>query len=459
MKSNVILKLLVITLFITLHSCSSKDEIQDQIPDDDSTSVTPDASADSNQMKSLDIYNGTFIFKFSENYEVGQFANGDYWVHNNGADVNIEQILPESTITNTQRVINGTMINPEESNSQGYDSEPRDMKFKASLNVDPGYTSTALIVKSGSSIVKSISTESNRGRPIIQHAVVVTVLDKAPPKGAFRPPYTGSDKSIIATVNDLNYDVLGKHPKLGNEPDILDVQENYERVWLEHCTEWVQRDIHPKSNMPTYGRDIAKKSGEGLITLQLDYSDKEKELLLIRMVQYGLDIYGVAKNGGEWYNNGGHNLGRKMPLLLAAKVLNNTDMLAYADKEKHFIFQDDQQHFYVSQAEVDLTNGPKWDPDDRAPLTPYKPEDIGMAEWGIRHADRPKADNANWSATYRHVNGPAQFSHILAAKLMGVEKEWNWSPAFDYAKRYYGIEKQKKIDGYVLDLWEAYAND
>ena len=407
---------------------------------------------------SVSYYNNLITFHFDGDYAVGTFANGDYWVHNNGESVVINSISPASQNTDS-RIINGTMLNPPNSTTQGYDSSLRDMSYNNSLNVDPGNTGISLVVPAGTSVVKSISMASDEGRPIISDAAILTVLASEPPSGSFRPPYTGADKQIIATENDLNYSRLGNYDRLGGEPDITDVAANYERVWLEHCTEWVQRDIHPQNNMPTYGRDIARGSATGLILLQLNYTDSEKRVLLIRLVQYGIDIYGIARTGGEWYNNGGHNLGRKLPLLLAARVLDNQDILAYGDKEQHFIFQDDQQHFYVSQVEVDISHSTSWDPDSRADPIPYTSEDIGIAEWGIRHADRPTADNNNWGATYRGVNGPAQTMHVLAAQLMDLKNLWNWPPLFDYADRYYSKENtSNSFPDYFVALWETYRD-
>ena len=443
---------------ITVFSCS-KDSVSDQNVLDEKSIIEESLPAKEGIVSELSFYEGSIVFNFSGEYVVGQFANGDYWVHNNGNDVVITDIYPASITTPTGRIINGTMLNPANLNDQGYDSEARDMNYEASLNKDPGILKENLVVAPNTSVVKSISKESNEGRPIIKDAVVLTILKETPLEGSFRPPYTGNDKTIVATINDLNYSTLGSFNRLGNEPDIVEVEADFERVWLEHNTEWTQRDIHPENNMPAYGRDIADASGRGLILLQLNYTNAEKEKLLIGMVQYGLDIFGVAKNGGIWYNNGGHNLGRKMPLLLAGKVLNNSEMLSYADKEKHFIFQDDQQHFYVSQQDVDLTNSDAWAADDRADLTPYSTTDIGMAEWGIRHADKPEADNANWGASYRHVVGAAQFSHILAANLMDVKEAWNWTPVFNYMERYYELEKTGELENnkYQTDLWETYV--
>lgn len=405
----------------------------------------------------ISYYDDLIVFHFAQEYPYGRFANGDYWVHNYGNDVVIQSISPAS-VTEQERTRHGTMVNPPDSTSQGYDSSPRDMAYKPELNVDPGKTGAPLIVAAGSSVVKAISMESDAGRPIISDAVVLTVLSETPPENAFRPAYTGVDKSIIATVADLDYTRLGHHPLVGGEPDIDQLAKGFERVWLEHCTQWVQRDIHLLNNMPAYGRDLANRSGSALISLQLDYTDQQKQKLLIGLVQYGLDIYGVALDGGEWYANGGHNLGRKLPLLLAGYVLNDSNILAYADAEQHFIFQDDQQHFYVSQTEVDITHSSSWAPDNRAEPVPYEQSDIGMAEWGIRHADRPTADNRAWGATYRNVNGFAQTKHIFAARLMGVQDQWNWPAVFDYADRYYETESDGFSDHFNA-LWQAYRND
>lgn len=407
--------------------------------------------------RSVSYYDDLIVFTFKEDYPAGQFLNGDYWIHNNGANVTITSISPASRDNGDGRIINGTMVNPENSSTQGYDSSPRDMGYAAALNRDPGITGNPLTLSPGSSVVKSISMASDAGRPIISDAAVLTVLSGPPPENSFRPPYTGSDKSIPATEEDLDYSQLGRYKRLGSEPDIEVATRQHERVWLEHCTEWVQRDIHPQNNMPAYGRDIAMRSATAILLLQLDYTNQEKRELLIHLVQYGLDIYGVALSGGNWYNNGGHNLGRKLPLLLAGIVLNNENILDYGNKEKQFIFQDDQQHFYVSQREVDITHSPDWRPDNRAEPIPYTAADIGMVEWGIRHATEPERNNRNWGATYRGVVGPAQTITVFAARLLGAQKLWNWPAVFDYADRYYAIEQPNgRFPVYFVDLWEKY---
>ena len=65
-------------------------------------------------------------------------------------------------------------------------------------------------------------------------------------------------------------------------------------------------------------------------------------------------------------------------------MLNDPHMKEVGQWKTHF--QEDEQTFYVSQREVDITNSPQWSPDKRGGIiAPYTKEDIGMPDWGIRH--------------------------------------------------------------------------
>ena len=65
-------------------------------------------------------------------------------------------------------------------------------------------------------------------------------------------------------------------------------------------------------------------------------------------------------------------------------------------KGKELTFQEDDQTFYVTQAEVDATHDPRWGPTHpRHPVMalPYEQRNIGLPEWGILHVGKPSADN------------------------------------------------------------------
>jgi len=124
-------------------------------------------------------------------------------------------------------------------------------------------------------------------------------------------------------------------------------------------------------------------------------------------------------------------------------------------------FQEFQTHFYVSPAEVAMTNSAAWDPDTRATLIPYENADIGTPDWGIRHSNNPENDNASIDATYRDINGGCSPGFVLAARLMGAQRLWNHDAYFDYADRYMaltgGIGGVNNLPVFARNMWQAYA--
>jgi len=188
----------------------------------------------------------------------------------------------------------------------------------------------------------------------------------------------------------------------------------------------------------------------------LDYSDAEKETLLIRFVQLGIDLYGIAKDGGKWPDNGGHMHGRKLPILMAGLLLNDANMLEIVDAKKHFIFQEDRQTWFVEQGDV----GRKVRQDlPSYPRETYLQEDVGKPEWGIQHTRQNAQDDRRWEARYRDIVASSILGHVLAARLLGAESLWNWPPLFAYIDRFWEIEKDRTRGGtneislFTRELW------
>ena len=128
--------------------------------------------------------------------------------------------------------------------------------------------------------------------------------------------------------------------------------------------------------------------------------------------------FAIVQDGGEknWSANGGHTSGRKWPILFAGLVLNDqnmknigrTDIPDYGPAHPEYVhFGEDDQTFYVTEADVEATHDPLWNPDRRdARKIPYTKEDIGLPEWGIVHAQGPQRSNKFWGTAYRHVSSP-----------------------------------------------------
>jgi hypothetical protein len=333
---------------------------------------------------------------FDKDYPTGQYANGDYWVV---GPITIIGITPAS-VKQAERTVNGSQLNPAISEVQGYDSAAGDMKYDATKNAArPGGSDLSaenpLTISTGS-LISTISVEKIQPRPQVKTAAILTVVASAPEEGSFRPPPVGSDKTSYWNKTNLNYSILKSLSPVSGMPPLSKVEKYFEKPWTEQNPNWTTRTIHPADNQPVYGRDMSHALAEGLLSLHLNYSNAQKETLYIRLVQYGIDVYGSAKAGAVWVGYGGHNQGRKMPLILAGLALNDKNILAYGNAAEHFIFQEDHQTWYVTQKDVGRTLYTA----DKRPREQYIDADVGIAEWGEQHSKSPQRDARNWDACY-----------------------------------------------------------
>ena len=421
-------------------------------------------------LSALDAFAATSIaqhgitWRFDRDYQTGQYANGDYWVV---GPVTIIEITPAST-TIDGRTINGSMINPKAGIAeavQGFDSAMYGTYgpyFNHSLNVgrpngNDLNSSNPLNLAPGTSLISTISHPTPGQRPQLTDGAVLTIVQSAPPANSFRPAYSGDDKTHRWTTANLDFGILQQMPRLPSSPDLTTLASRFARPWIEINTEWLGRFMHPSKNQPDYGRDMAYLLGNGLLALHLDYSNNEKTNLYIYLVQYGIDIYGAILTGATWPDNGGHNLGRKMPLILAGIALSDPGILQYADATKHMIFQEDRQTWVVTQSDV----GRILHTADGRKREQYIQQDVGIPEWGEKHFSAPSRDGRNWDITYRDIAGSGFASHALAAHLTpGAVQAWNWSPFFSYVDRFVSIEIHRTtgsniIPQYHKELWTA----
>jgi hypothetical protein len=188
-------------------------------------------------------------------------------------------------------------------------------------------------------------------------------------------------------------------------------------------------------------------------------------------------LFGILENGGlwSWSNDGGHASGRKWPILFAGLVLNDEEMKNIGQKSGDYLyaggygpgncppdyihFGEDDQTFYVAQYDVDITNSAQWSPDSRdAAKIPYTTDDIGLPEWGIRHATGPNVSNAYWGTTYRQCcTAIAWAGFTLAARLMEAKALWNHDALFDYVDRYMATEKDwRQWSALAIRMWDTY---
>jgi len=404
---------------------------------------------------------------FDRDVEVGRFANGDFWVVGPVAVVGIEPRARRAG----HRIMNGSMRNPSPSDgSQGYDSamfgkyrSPGSYRddLNVALDVSPA---SPLVLASDSSLVSTISVPKGGARPQLDTAAILTVLSAPAPEGSFRPPYCGTDKTPRHDVGELDRSLLARLEPTPSAPPIRRVAGWFERPWLDHIPDWIGRYHHPAQNMPDYGREMSDQIGTAALMLHLDLPLEEKETLLVRFVQLGIDLYGIVRDGGQhnWPAGGGHHSGRKWPILFAGLMLGDSEMSSIGER-KNVAFNEDDQTFYVAETSPGFYN---------EGYGGYGPEHVGMAEWGNQHAKNRSQDDARWSDTdgsnknldYRTCcTANVWWGELLAARIMGAKGLWNHDALFDYQDRYREVSRTSGQPGwtvswspFMLEMWDRY---
>jgi len=398
---------------------------------------------------------------FDTNHVVGQFCNGDYYVIDSGTGVNVISITPESILNGT-RYMHGSMVNPAVNGGQGFDNYHSYYAYTHALNVAYGVNAeNPLVLHSGDSLISTISLPTPTNFTEIKSAEILTVLAVAPAAGSFRPPYVGTDKTINYNKSQLNYSLLGSLEPVTGTPTLSSVESSFIHPWIDFKSNvWSGQYIHPSDNMPAYGRDIASNTSIGAMMLHLNFTNAQKENLMIYYTQLGIDLYNIAIGGSGWPPDGGHGQGRKWPIMFAGLVLGDTDIQAIFSKTGDYAynttpisgsdlksplpadllhFQEDADTFYVTSYDIARTASGSWNPDTRSATEPFDAENEGMPEWGIRHVTYPYADNQHWDSMYRGANGIVWQGFVLAILIMNAKVLWNHDAFFDYEKRYMAI--------------------
>ena len=393
-----------------------------------------------------------------EDRPVGQYANGDWFVV--GPITLTGPISTDGT--------SGTMVNPEynEWSSHGLDvrispaSYSQYSSYSADLNKG---TQMPLVVAAGSTVVSCVSYPDVRLRNQIDSTAILTVVAQAPAAGSFRPPYLGTDKTSHYNKSQIDYSKLQKLALVAGadlslatgmlERPMFNIGSRFSSNYL---LGWYDTPYAGKN----YGREITMGIARVALELNLNYTDAQKELMAIRMVQHGIDYYGGILQGQKFLAAGGHQAGRKMAVAMAGLLLNDASILDRLDPVKYpGTFAEDTQHFRVTQLDIDTPRTgahplyPESDPQ------PYTYEHLGMGEWGPDGGYPKTTAGSNWNRVYREVVTPACAGEALAATLSGLETAWKHSAFFDHYKLravpYYG--PLGKLDPFVKAMWDAYG--
>jgi hypothetical protein len=388
---------------------------------------------------------------FSAPVPVGQFVNGDYYVV---GPVTVIAISPEPTTSSPY--LNGSVKNlPTSNGKSGFDSRLNDGTdeswwFDATLRSYPPIT-----LNPGDALVSSISLPTIHSVPEVMRATdmsaspvasdsVLTVLASAPSADAFRPSYCDRTQAIYHADN-LQRNLLPSlaPPNPANTPTLAQYEALYRRPWID--TNAFLFDA-PADYMPSYGEHVAFADSYASLLLILNFPADQKVNLTNYFVQYGIDLYGCVQAGYGWPAFGGHRSGRKLPIIFAGILLNDSGMknvsATYPDK-----FGEDMQTLYINQLPPVGTYQQAWQGAtviygghygvhvNGVPVSPglYGPyEQLQPASWPIL---TPPGEQLG-EAYRRCCTSVSWVGEALSAYLLNGKTVWNYPPFFDYVNRW-----------------------
>ncbi|MBT3285976.1 MAG: hypothetical protein HN380_01425 [Victivallales bacterium] len=378
------------------------------------------------------------VWRFAGEALCGRFVTGDWWVV---GPVTVTGVTPVPEAGK-----HGSVVNPPAGSKQGYDQRisgfdaPLRASFPLALKPGQSLVSTASVEKIGVKTPDTVPRQYCRGP--LRTAVVLTCLAKPPPADAFRPAYVGAWREMF-TVSQLRRDALPRLRPPAKVPGVTSYERVLERIWLDHMRGWSNRKMHPLENMPDYGREITNIVSDVALLLLLEDPRKERETLLLRYVQKGIDYYGVAESNNQlWIPDGGHNSGRKWPILFAGLMLGHEGMM-----QVKATFQEDHQTHHGKGF-----NGQKalWS------ITPHNPnkrhEEVDPATWST-YGDK-RGNTGQKAESYRKLNGPTWVGQALAARLTGMVANWGHLAYFDYVDRW--CRETQNAKGFAAAVWRLH---
>jgi hypothetical protein len=386
---------------------------------------------------------------FSQAVPVGQFVNGDYYVV---GPVTITAIDPAPTTASPYE--NGSVKNlPTASSKSGFDSRLNDGTdeswwFDATLRSYPPRDSLVSSISLATiHSVPEVMRASDMSASPVASASVLTVLSAAPTADAFRPSYCDRSQTIYH-ANSLQRSLLPSlvpptpsDPNAGT-PTLATFEGYYRRPWID--TNPFLFDA-PADYMPSYGQHIAFADSYASLLLMLNFPADEKVNLTNYFVQYGIDLYGCVQAGYGWPAFGGHRSGRKLPIIFAGILLNNTGMMnvsaAYPNQ-----FGEDMQTLYIKNLPPAGSYLQAWQGATVIYGGHYGVNADGSVVSAGLYGPYEQLQPANWplispteqlgEAYRRCCTSVSWVGEALTIHIMHDENVWNYPAFFDYVDRW-----------------------
>ena len=428
-----------------------------------------------NELKKVDtVTHFGITWKFSEKVPVGNFVNGDYYVV---GPVTIVEIIPAPT---PER--NGSVLNlPIDPGKSPFDSRTKEGRFDARLRAN-----LPISMKPGDILISSISVDEvgvlpaplrpqDKSHSPVRSVSILTCLKEPVPPDAFRPSYCDYKEQKIYLARNLRRNLLPSLSREGirfeleiGKVSLEDFSNRFSRPWLDVCFFGFDAAIEYQ---PHYGREVGRAVGIAGLLLMLDYSLEEKEKLLIGLVQYGIDLWGIVRAGYPgWPAHGGHGSGRKFPIVFAGIMLGDEEMQMPKKKYPNLKFGEDMQTMY----DKGWTGA-------KAVYAGHVGKDglPGKPDWGAYEHLSPSDWPGNLGENYRRCcTSICWVGQALALRILHAEKIWDHDAFFDYVDRWMTEDDTKAIeeiknargwdysaswarqrqcwDPFVEDMWKKY---
>jgi len=426
----------------------------------------------------IGVYSDAITFTFDTNYTVGTYWNGDPWVlRPGGGDVTITATSPtmlgDGTIADSigvNRVRHGSMwnwntgseaelptggsIQGTGTSDNGWDSHNPKIdsgggntitnaaQYSDVRNIDPENTGVDFVASTAGAFMKALSdldttSLENEARPqILEEVGLLTVVDTAPPANAFRPGAHTTTKAHRWLTSDLDFSAVPSGLTApASAPTYATALSKVEKHHIMGSLNYdSNRILMPSGSMHDYGANNAEAIVQAVLLAMTDgVTTEERETLLKSVVQIGIDVYDRYNEGGRWNPLGGLYTGYKLPLVLAATLLDDTSIKAVADANPNNTdvfeaFHEDRQIWVLTSSDTGRTlDGGN---------EQYIASDEGDPEWGEQHTKQNGRDDRRENATYRAINHQYIVPAALACQMItGARTNWNWQPFFDYADR------------------------
>lgn len=361
---------------------------------------------------------------------LGTYCNGDPFIVNpaGGAGVKFTSIVPAGTVAG-DRKMHGAMVNPGiPAGGFGFDSlaaDHRDPAYADAANVDPGNTGAPLAFAAGTegAVLKAVSNPApvkDKARDRLLYGGVMTVCAAAPPAGAFRPALAAPSKVSHWIEDDMDLTGLRSLPVLSSAPPWQHAVARQRWVGQSWMTDNdLGSRLTPTMNQEAYGANEASRMADAILLLSLDVDPGHKRDIAVALVQRGIDLFERVKTGASFNNGGGGHSSKKLPLAVAAHLLDDAEMKSYLGLSPPRFIEDMQYRV------VDATAVASWG---------YTADMLGTPEWMIVPAQNTVSGPAP-DVTYRAVNTLWQVGAALGLQLIGGRATYNNETFFNYVDR------------------------